>query len=82
MREVEHHLHLLGVAVPGGVDRRVARGEHVAADVVEPVDRLVDRALVARDRRGGEDDRVAGLELDGGMVAVGHPAQRRQRLAL
>ena len=40
------------VAVAGGVDRRVARRDHVAADVVEAVDRLVDGALVARDRRG------------------------------
>ena len=57
--EVQHQLDLLGVAVPGGVDRRVARRDHVAADVVEAVDRLVDGALVAGDRRGREDDRVA-----------------------
>ena len=75
-REVEHHLELFLVAVAGGVDRRVAGGHDVAADLVEPVDRLVDRALVARDRRGGEDDGVAALELDLRVVAERHPAQR------
>ena len=80
--EVEHQLELLGVAVPGGVDRRVARRDHVAADVVEPVDRLVDRALVAGDRRRREDDRVAAAQLDLRMVVEGHPAQRAERLAL
>jgi len=33
--EVEHQLDLLRIAVTGGVHRRVARGDHVAADVVE-----------------------------------------------
>ena len=80
--EVEHQLDLLLVPVAGGVDRRVAGRDDLGADVVEPVDRVVDRPLVARDRRGGEDDRVAGAQLDLRVVAVGHPAQRRQRLAL
>ena len=80
--EVEHELELLLVAVPGGVDRRVARRHDAAPDVVEPVDRLVDGALVARDRRRGEDDRVALVQLDLRVVAVGHAAQRAQRLAL
>ena len=58
-REVDHHLDLLRVAVAGGVDRRVAGRHDLAADVVEPVDRLVDRALVAGDRRRAEDHGVA-----------------------
>ena len=81
-REVEHQLDLLLEAVARGVDRGVARRHHVGADVVEPVDRLVDRALVARDRRRGEDDRVALAQLDLRVVAVGHPPQRGERLAL
>ena len=80
--QVEHQLDLLLIAVAGGVDRRVLGRDHVAADVVEPVDRLVDRALVAGDRRRGEDDRVALVQLDLRVVAVGHAAQRAQRLAL
>ena len=80
--EVQHQLHLLGVAVPRRVHGRIAGGDDVAADVVEAVDRLVHRALVARDRRRREDDGVAAAQLDLRMVAVGHPPQRRQRLAL
>jgi hypothetical protein len=76
VREVEHQLQLLLEPVAGGVDRRIARRHDVGADVVEPVDRLVDRALVAGDRRRGEDDRVARAQLDLRVVAVGHPAQR------
>jgi hypothetical protein len=64
------------------VDRRVARRDDLAADVVEPVDRLVHRALVARNRRGGEDDRVAGVQPHLRVVAMGHAAQGAQRLAL
>ena len=82
LREVEHQLDLLRVAVAGGVDRRVGGRDHLAADVVEAVDRLVDRALVAGDRRRREDDGVAVVELDLRVVAVGHPPQRGQRLAL
>ena len=80
--QVEHQLHVLLVAVAGGVDRRVRGGDHAGADLEDPVDRLVDRALVAGHRRRREDDRVAGVELDVAVVAVRHPAQRRERLAL
>ena len=77
-REVEHHFDLLRVAVAGGVDRRVAGGHDLAADVVEPVDRLVDGALVAGDRRRAEHDRVPRPEFDLRMIAIRHPAQRRR----
>ena len=70
------------VAVAGGVDRRVAGGDDLAADAVQAVDDLVDRALVAGDRRGGEHHGVPLVQLDGRVVAVGHAAQRRQRLPL
>ena len=72
--EVDHHLHLLRVAVAGGVDGSVAVRDHVGAQLVDAVDRLVHRALVARDRAGGEDHGVAGVEVDVGVVAMGHPA--------
>ena len=80
--QVEHQLQLLLPAVAGGVDRRVFGGDHGGADLVDAVDRLVDRALVAGHRRGREDDRVAGVQLDVAVVVVGHPPQRRERLAL
>ena len=82
LRQVEHQLDLLLIAVAGGVDRGVGGRDDGAADAVEAVDDLVDRALVAGDRRGGEDHRVARVQLDRLVVAVGHAAQRRQRLAL
>ncbi len=80
--EVQHQLDLLGVAVAGGVDGRIPRGDDVAADVVQAVDRLVHGPLVAGNRGRREDHRVALLELDLAVVAVGHPAQRREWLAL
>ena len=82
LREVEHQLELLGIAVPRRVDRRVARGQHVGAQVVQPVDGLVHGALVARDRGGGEHHGVAGVQVHVRVVAGGHPPQRRERLAL
>ena len=61
---------------------RVAGRDDLAADVVEPVDGFVDRALVPGDGRGAEDDGVAASQLDLRVVAIGHPAQRGQGLAL
>ena len=80
--QVEHQLDLFGIAVARGVHGRVGGRYHVAADVVEAVDRLVDRALVARHGRRREHDRVPVAQLYLGMVAIGHPSQRAQRLAL
>ena len=45
-------------------------------DNIFGVPRLVDRALVAGDRRRGEDNGVAAMERDLAMVVVGHPSQR------
>ena len=80
--QVEHQLQLFSVAVAGGVDRRVTGRDHVAADLVEAIDGFVDRALVAGNRRRREHDGVALVQLHLRVVAVGHPAQRRERLAL
>ena len=80
--EVQHQLELLRPAVPGRVHGRVLGRDHGGADLVEAVHRLVDRALVARDRRGREDDRVAGVQLHLRVLPMRHPAQRGQRLAL
>jgi hypothetical protein len=81
-REVQHQLDLLRIAVSGGVDRRVLGRDHLTANVVETVDRLVDGALVAGHRRRRENDRVTLVELDLRVVAVRHPSQRRERLPL
>ena len=81
-RQVQHQLDLLRPAVARRVHGLVLGRDHGGADLVEAVDRLVDRALVARDRSGGEDDRVARVQLHVRVLAVRHAAQRRQRLAL
>ena len=73
---------LAGGGVAGDVHQRVALVHHVGAQPGQPVDHPVDRALVARDQRAGQHHRVAPGEGDHGMLPVGHPGQRRQRLAL
>ena len=82
LRQVQHQLQLLGIAVAGSVHRHVGGREDRRAQAVDAVDRLVDRPLVAGDRGGREDDGVALVQSDLRMVAVCHAAQGRQRLAL
>src|SRR5690606_19592826 len=67
--------------VDGDVHQDVSLLEHLRADASEPVDDPVDGVLVPGDEGGGEDHRVAGADGDA-VVAVGDPAQRRNRLAL
>ena len=56
--------------------------EDVRAGLEEIVDRAGDVFLVARDRARADDHRVAGLDLDEPVVAVGHPREAGHRLAL
>ena len=49
--------------------------DHVGAEVIDAVDRLVHGAFVAGDRGGGEDHRVPFVQRDVGVVEVGHAAQ-------
>ena len=82
LRQPEHQLQLFLAGVAGDVralDRVVV---DVRAGLEQVVDRARDRLLVARDRAGADDDRVAGLDLDEAVVAVGHPGQAGHRLAL
>ena len=78
----EHQLELFlaGVARDVGALDRVV--EDVGAGLEQVVDRPADVFLVARDRAGADDHRVAGLDLDEAVVAVGHPGQAGHRLAL
>ena len=48
----------------------------------EGVDELADRLLVAGNGARGEDDGVAGAQLRGRMLVLGHARERRARLAL
>ena len=77
-----HLLQLLAAGMAGDVHQRVAVGDDVAAQIDEPVLDAADRALVAGDGARGEDDEVALVELDVGMLVLGDARQRRARLAL
>ena len=78
----EHELELLLAGVAGDVrslDRVVV---DVGAGLEQVVDRPRDVFLVAGDRARADDDRVAGLDLDEAVVAVGHARQAGHGLAL
>ena len=68
--------------VTRGVDRLVARVDHLGRGAVQVVDHATDRPLVARDRVRTEDDRVVGADLEESRVAARELRQRGQRLAL
>ena len=80
--QAEHQLELLLARVPGDVgalDRVVV---HVRAGLEQVVDGPGDVLLVARDRAGADDDRVARLDLHEAVVAVRHAGEAGHRLAL
>ena len=64
------------------MDRCVRGRDHPGADLEDPIDRLVHRPFVARDRRRREDHRVARVQLDVSVVVERHPPQGREWLAL
>ena len=82
LRQAEHQLQLFlaGVARDVGPLDRVV--EDVRAGLEQVVDRPADVLLVAGDRAGADDDRVARLDLDEAVVAVRHPGEAGHRLAL
>ena len=79
---VEQRAQLAGRGVPGDVHPRGLLVHHGRAEPGQAVDHLVDGGLVAGHQRRREDDGVAGLDGDLVVLAAGHAAQRRQRLAL
>ena len=68
--------------MPRDVHRRDLLVQDLGSRLGELVDRVVDTELVAGDGLGGDDHRVAALDMDGGVIVVGDARQRRQRLAL
>ena len=78
---VEHVEQLAGRRVAAHVNLRDVLVDHPGAPAGEPVDHPVDGVLVAGDEARRQHDGVAGLDPHR-VVAVGHPRQRRQRLAL
>ena len=73
---------LLRARVAGDVDGSDLLVEHLGAEAGKAVDRVVHAELVARHRLRRDDHRVATLDRDVRVVAVGDPRQRGHRLAL
>ena len=82
LHDGEHELELLGPGVAGDVDQGPGLVVHVGPDLGQAVDDAGDGLLVAGDRGGRDDHRIAGLDGHRAVLAVGHPGQRRERLAL
>ena len=80
--EREQRAQLLRAGVARHVHGRDLLVEDLGAEPGEPVDRVVHAQLVARHGLRRDDHRVAALDLDVLVVAVGDPRQRRHRLAL
>ncbi len=80
--QAEHQLQLFLAGVPGDVGALDRVVEDVRAGLEEVVDGPGDVFLVARDGAGRDDHRVARLDLDEAVVAVGHPGEAGHRLAL
>ena len=66
----------------GDVHQRLVVGQDIAADAREVVLDAPDRLLVAGDGARGEDDEVALVERDLGMLLLGDAGERGARLAL
>ncbi len=78
----EQRAQLLGARVAGHVHRGVLLVQHLGPVPRQPVDRVVDAQLVPGDRPGRDDHGVAPLDVNGRVVVVRDPRQRRERLAL
>ena len=81
-REVQHHLEVFLGGVAADVDAAALAVDHRRADLEQAVDGGRHAALVAGDRLGRDDDRVAFVQLHLRMVVEGHARERRERLAL
>jgi hypothetical protein len=80
--QAEQRPQLLRAGVAGDVDRRILLVQHLGPVARQAVDGVVHAQLVPGHRAGGDDDGVAPLDLDGRVVVVRDPRQRRERLAL
>lgn len=77
-----HDHQLLLTSVAGDVERAQALVDHFRALPVQLVDDHADSVLVARDGGGGEDDAVAGLDLDLPVGGEGDASEGGHGLAL
>src|SRR6266511_1903901 len=81
-REREERPQLLGARVTRNVNRGVLLVEHLRTVARQAVDRVVHPEFVPWDGSRRDDDGVAALDADRGMVVVGDARERGQRLAL
>ena len=75
-------LELLLAAVARDVDKSSVLIPHVATELGQAVDDLLDGFLVTGDRRCREDNGIALVDGERLVLSVGHAGQGRQRLAL
>ena len=80
--EGQHQLLVLLEAVARDVDALALAVDDLGAQHHQPVDGVHHGDGVPRDRAGGEDDRVAALDLHLGVLATGDAAQGSQGLTL
>ena len=75
-------LELLLATVTGDVDESAVLIPHVAAELGQAVDDLLDGFLIAGNRSCREDNGIALVDGERLVLAIGHAGQGRQRLAL
>lgn len=75
-------LELLLATVTRDVDESAVLIPHVAAELGQAVDDLLDGLLVARNRSCRKDNGIALVDGERLVLAIGHAGQGRQRLAL
>lgn len=68
----QHELKLLLARMAGDMHQRTALVVHVAAELCEAVDDLLNGLLIAGDRRCGDDHRIALMDGERLVLAVGH----------
>ncbi|MGY3514264.1 hypothetical protein ACVIQY_007239 [Bradyrhizobium sp. USDA 3051] len=78
----DHVAQFVAAGMTGDMDQLVAVGDDLHALQDQAIDDGPDRLLVAGNGARGEDDAVATVERDLGMVVIGDARQRGTRLAL
>jgi hypothetical protein len=73
---------LLAAGMAGGMDERIAVGDHLGTEIHQGIDDRVHRPLVSRDGSRGEDNAIPRRERNLPVVAGGDPRQGRPRLSL
>src|SRR5262249_11795030 len=75
-------LQLLAARMPGHMHECVRIGDHLAAEINEPILNLANGALVSRNGPRGKDHQIPGVELHVRMLVGGNARKRRAWFAL